>query len=165
MVGVAGTGLAFAVQLTLFAVTGDVGVGVLLMTLLPVCAGIAVLRYRLFDVDRVISRTVTYSLVTALVVTPYAVLSVVASRLANGSSVAVAALTLATLAVVRPVHRRVQRGVDRKFNRERYDAGRIVDAFAVRLRDEVDPDLVRSDLLDVAATAIQPSAVSLWEVS
>jgi hypothetical protein len=165
MVGVAGTGLAFAVQLTLFAITGDVGVGVLLMTVLPVCAGIAVLRYRLFDVDRVISRTVTYSLVTALVVTPYAVLSVVSSRLANGSSVAVAALTLATLAVVRPVHRRVQRGVDRKFNRERYDAGRIVDAFAVRLRDEVDPDVVRSDLLDVAATAIQPSAVSLWEVS
>jgi hypothetical protein len=74
-------------------------------------------------------------------------------------------LTLLTLAALRPVLRRVQRGVDRRFNRERYDAVRTIDAFAARLRDEVDPDLVREDLLAVAVGAVEPASISLWVAS
>lgn len=165
MVGVAGTGVAFALQLLSMALTGDVGVAVLLLGVLPVCATIAILRYRLFDIDRVVSRSVTYAVVTALLVAPYIVLTVAASRLARGSDIAVAALTLATLALLRPVRRRVQARVDRRFNRQRYDAGRTIDAFAGRLRDEVDPDSVRQDLVAVTVAAMQPSVVSLWVAS
>jgi len=162
MVGVAGTGVAFALQVTMVIITGDVGPAVLLMTIMPVCAAIAILRYRLFDIDRVISRTVTYALVTATLVAPYVVLALLAGKLAHGSSVTVAALTLVTLALLRPVRRRVQARVDRRFNRDRYDAARTIDAFAVRLRDEVDPDVVTDDLLTVAASAMQPATMSLW---
>ena len=161
-VGAIGTIAAFALMLSMVVLTGDVGPTALLTSLLPICAGIAILRYRLFDIDRVISRTVAYVVVTAVVVAPYLVLSVVASRLGKGSALAVAALTLLTLAALRPVHRRVQRGVDRRFNRERYDAARTIDAFASRLRDEVDPDVVQADLIGVTASAVQPSAISLW---
>lgn len=162
MVGVAGTGVAFAAQLTFLALTGDVGPGVLLLCVLPVCAGVAILRYRLFDIDRFISRTVTYAAMTGLVVAPYVGLCVAASRLASGSAVAVAALTLVTLAALRPAHRRVQGVVDRRWNRERYDAARVADAFAQRLRDEVDADRVRLDLLQVASSAVEPASISLW---
>jgi hypothetical protein len=162
LVGVVLTGFAFAVQLALLVATGDVGWGVELLFALPVCAGIAILRYRLFDIDRVISRTVTYAGLTALVVAPYLVLAALASRLARGSAFAVAALTLASLAVLRPVHRRLQATVDRRFNRARYDATRTVEAFAAGLRDEVDADAVRADLLAVTARAVEPVSLSLW---
>jgi hypothetical protein len=165
MVGVAGTGVAFALQVTLVIVAGDVGPAVLLMMIMPVCAAISILRYRLFDIDRVISRTVTYALVTALLVVPYVVLALFAGRLGHGSSVTVAALTLTMLALLRPVRRRVQARVDKRWNRGRYDAARIIDAFAVRLRDEVDPDVVTDGLLSVAASAMEPSTMSLWVVS
>jgi hypothetical protein len=161
-IGAVGTIIAFALMLVMVFLVGDVGPAALLTSLLPICAGVAILRYRLFDIDRVISRTVTYAGVTAVVVAPYLVLSIVASRLASGSGIAVAALTLLTLTVLRPVHRRVQRGVDRRFNRQRYDAARTIDAFASRLRDEVDPDVVRDDLIGVTASAVQPSSISLW---
>ena len=161
-IGALGAVVAFALMFVMVMLTGDVGPSVALMSLLPVCAGIAILRYRLFDIDRVISRTVTYVAVTAFVVAPYLLLSVVASRLASGSAIAVAGLTLATLAVLRPVHRSVQRSVDRRFNRERYDAARTIDAFAMRLRDEVDNDVVSTDLLAVATRAMQPASISLW---
>jgi hypothetical protein len=161
-VGAVSAIVAFALMVSMTILTGDVGPSVVLMSLLPICAGIAILRYRLFDIDRVISRTVTYAVVTALVVAPYLALAVLASRLASGSAVVVAALTLMTLAALRPVHRRVQRGVDRRFNRERYDATRTVDVFAARLRDEVDVERVRNDLLDVAESAMRPATISLW---
>lgn len=162
MVGVVGTGVAFVVQLALLAATGDVGFGVLLLTILPVCAAVAILRYRLFEIDRIVSRTVAYAAVTGLVVAPYVVLVLLAGRFDRGSEVAVAALTLLALAAPRPVHSRLQRVVDRRFNRERYDAARTIDGFAMRLRDEVDPDVVRADLLAVTAGSIQPATVSLW---
>ena len=162
MVGVVGTGVAFLVQMGLLAATGDVGVGVVLLTILPLCATIAILRYRLFDIDRIVSRTVSYVTVTGLVVAPYLVLVLLASRVSRGSSVTVAALTLVALAMLRPAHRQLQRVVDRRFNRQRYDAARTIEAFAVRLRDEVDPEVVRSDLLAVTAGAIQPATLSMW---
>ena len=162
MVGVGGTGVAFIVQLALLAATGDVGVGILFLTILPVCATVAILRYRLFEIDRIVSRTVAYVAVTSLVVVPYVALVLLAGRIDRGSSVTVAALTLFALAALRPVHRRLRRVIDRRFNRQRYDAARTIDAFALRLRDEVDPDVVRSDLLAVTAGAIQPATVSVW---
>ncbi|HEU5034844.1 MAG TPA: hypothetical protein VFT62_08835 [Mycobacteriales bacterium] len=162
IVGVAATCAAFVVQLTLLVTTGDVGAGVVLLAVLPVTASFAILRYRLFDIDRVISRSATYAIVTAVLIAPYVVLTAFAAQLGHGSNITVAALTLFTLALLRPLRRRVQARVDRRFNRERYDAGRIVDGFAIRLRDEIDPDVVRDDLLTVAASAIQPSTVSLW---
>jgi len=146
--------------------TGDVGPAVLLMSLLPICAGIAILRYRLFDIDRIVSRAVGYLLITGLLVGVYVgCIAVTDVVLPVGSSFGVAAATLAAAALFQPVRRRVQRVVDHRFNRSQYDAARTVDAFAVRLRDEVDPDVVRHDLLDVTARAIEPSSISLWVAS
>lgn len=135
------------------------------LPLVPVAIAVSVLRYRLYEIDRIVSRTVTYAAVTALVVVPYVLLVLAASRIGSGSSVTVAALTLLALAAVRPAHRRLQRVIDRRFNRERYDTAATVDAFALRLRDTVDPDVVTGDLLSVAAQAMQPSTMSLWVAS
>ena len=129
---------------------------------LPVAIGVAVLRYRLWDLDRLISRTVTYAAVTALLVVPYLVV-VAASRLAEGSgSLAVAAATLAVAALFQPLRRRVQDLVDRRFNRRRYDAARTLDAFAARLRDQVDLDALEGELLGVVDQTMQPTQASLW---
>jgi hypothetical protein len=130
---------------------------------IPLAVAVAVLRYRLWDLDRLVSRTVTYTLVTALLVVPYLVIAPAAGRLAQGSgSLAVAAATLAAAALFQPLRRRVQRAVDRRFNRRRYDAARTLDAFAVRLRDQVDLDAVRTELLLVVDQTIQPTQASLW---
>jgi uncharacterized membrane protein YfcA len=124
---------------------------------------IAVVRYRLYDIDRVISRTVSYAIVTGVLVGCYVGVVALATRLLPFSSaVGVAASTLAVAALFQPLRRRVQNGVDRRFNRTRYDAARTVEQFAVRLRDQVDPALVHADLLAVTARAVEPSAVSLW---
>jgi hypothetical protein len=124
---------------------------------------VAVLRYRLWDLDRLVSRTVTYALVTALLVVPYLLVVPAASRLAEGSgSLAVAAATLAVAALFRPLRRRVQDLVDRRFNRRRYDAARTLDAFAVRLRDQVDLDALEGELLGVVDQTMQPTQASLW---
>ena len=129
----------------------------------PLAIGIAILRYRLYDIDRVISRTVSYVIVTGVLVGCYVGVVALATRLLPFSSaVGVAASTLFVAAAFNPLRRRVQAGVDRRFNRARYDAARTVDVFAARLRDEVDPELVRLDLLDVTARAVQPTRVSLW---
>ena len=102
----------------------------------PVAVGVAVLRYRLWDLDRIISRTVTYTLVSGLLVLPYLLIVLAISRLAqDADGLGVAAATLAVAAAFSPVRRRVQDGVDRRFNRRRYDAARTIEAFAVRLRD------------------------------
>jgi hypothetical protein len=129
----------------------------------PVAIAVAVLRYRLWDLDRLVSRTVTYALVTALLVIPYLLVVPAASRLAAGSgSLAVAAATLAAAAAFAPLRRRVQDLVDRRFNRRRYHAARTVDAFAVRLREQVDLDALNRELLGVVNQTMQPTQASLW---
>jgi hypothetical protein len=134
-----------------------------LLLSVPLSIAVAVLRYRLWDLDRLISRTVAYALVTALLVLPYRVIVPVASRLLEGSgSLAVAAATLAVAAAFQPLRRRVQTLVDRRFNRRRYDAARTVDAFAARLRDQLDLDALHGELLGVVDRTMQPAAASLW---
>ena len=123
----------------------------------------AVLRYRLWDLDRLISRTLTYTLVTALLVVPYLLIVPATGRLAQGSgSLAVAAATLTAVALFQPLRRRVQDLVDRRFNRRRYDAARTVDGFALRLRDQVDLDALHGELLAVVDHTMQPTHASLW---
>ena len=123
----------------------------------------AVLRYRLWDLDRLVSRTVTYALVTVLLAVPYLLVVPAASRLAEGSgSLAVAAATLAVAALFQPVRRRVQDLVDRRFNRRRYDAARTLDGFAARLREQVDLDALHGELLGVVDQTMQPTRASLW---
>jgi len=119
-----------------FASGAWVLVGSLTLPCMPAAVAVAVLRYRLWDLDRLVSRTVTYTLVTALLVVPYLLILPVATRLAAGSgNLAVAAATLAAAALFQPLRRRVQELVDRRFNRARYDAARTVAGFAARLRD------------------------------
>jgi len=132
-------------------------------TCLPLSFTVAILRYRLYDLDRIISRTVTYAAVTGLLAITYAGLVTAASRFTpSGSSLAVAASTLAVAALFQPLRRRVQTSVDRRFNRTRYDAARTVEDFRLRLRDEVDLHAVRSDLLAVVHQTVQPDAAGLW---
>jgi hypothetical protein len=122
-----------------------------------------VLRYRLWDLDRLVSRTVTYAVVTALLVAPYLLIVPAAGRLVQGAgSLAVAAATLAAAAAFAPLRRRVQGLVDRRFNRRRYDAARTVEGFAARLRDQVDLDALRGELLAVVDQTMQPNRASLW---
>ena len=129
----------------------------------PVGVAVAVLRYRLWDLDRLVSRTVTYAVVTALLVLPYLLILPAATRLFEGSgSLAVAAVTLAAAALFQPLRRRVQDLVDRRFNRRRYDAARTVEGFAVRLRDQLDLDALEGELLAVTNQTMQPNQASLW---
>jgi hypothetical protein len=134
-----------------------------LLLSLPLAIAVAVLRYRLWDLDRLVSRTVTYALVTALLVVPYLLILPAATRLAQGSgSLAVAALTLAAAAAFQPLRRRVQDLVDRRFNRRRYDAARTVEAFSARLREQVDLDALSSELREVVDQTVAPTRTSLW---
>jgi len=134
-----------------------------LLLSVPVAIAVAVLRYRLWDLDRLISRTVTYAVVTGLLVLPYLVIVLATTQLIEGSgSLAVAAATLAAAAAFSPLRRRVQDLVDRRFNRRRYDAARTVDAFAVRLREQVDLDALHAELLGVVDQTMQPTQASLW---
>jgi hypothetical protein len=130
---------------------------------LPASIGVGILKYRLFDIDRLISRTLAYALVTGLLLGVYAGLVLLATQVLRFSSpVAVAASTLAAAALFTPVRRRVQRAVDRRFNRARYDADRMVDAFAARLQDAVDLDAVGTDLTRVVHLALEPAHISVW---
>ncbi len=132
-------------------------------TALPVCIAVAVLKYRLYELNRVISRVVAYTLITALLAGVFAGLVLLATRvLPLRGSVAVAVATLVIAALFNPLRRRVQRAVDRRFNRSRYDAEAVVAAFTARLRHTVDLDTVRLDLLGVTDTAFQPAHVSVW---
>ena len=135
-------------------------VGLLCM---PVSVAVAVLRYRLWDLDRLISRTVTYVLVTGLLVLPYLLILPAATRLAaDAGSLAVAAATLAAAAMFQPLRRRIQDLVDRRFNRRRYDAARTVDTFAARLREQIDLDALSAELLAVVDQTMAPTRASLW---
>ena len=146
---------------------GILGDGALVGILaIPVCLGVAILKYRLYDIDRIISRTLAYAIVTGLLVGVYAGLVLLATQvLGVHSSVAVAAATLAAAALFNPVRRRVQHAVDRRFNRAGYDADQTVTAFASRLqdaKDAVDLDTVRDDLAGVVDAALEPAHISLW---
>ena len=132
---------------------------------LPLVAGlmVAVLRYRLFDLDRVVSRTVAYGLLTVLLGGGYAMVVLGVGRLlGRGSSTVVAAATLAVAALFQPARRRVQDLVDRRFNRRRYDAARTIEAFSGRLRQETDLDTLAAELLAVVEQTMQPTRVALW---
>jgi hypothetical protein len=130
---------------------------------LPVSIGVAVLRYRLFDIDRIVSRTLAYAIVTGLLVGVYAGLVLLTTQVFGfHTPVAVAASTLAAAALFTPVRRRVQRVVDRRFNRARYDAETTVSAFADRLKDAVNLDAVRDDLAGTVHSALEPAHLSVW---
>jgi hypothetical protein len=147
------TGIAY----TLVAVTALFGI--------PAAMTVAILRHRLYDIDRIISRTLEYTIVTGLLVGVYAGLVLLATRalpVSLSTPVAVAGATLAAAALFSPLRRRVQRIVDRRFNRARYDAESTVAAFAARLKDTVDLDSVRDDLARVVHQALEPAHLSVW---
>ena len=132
---------------------------------LPLVAGltVAVLRYRLFDVDRIISRTLAYGLLTVLLGGGYAAVVLgLGQLLGHESSLVVAAATLAVAALFQPARRRVQALVDRRFNRRHYDTTQTVAAFSARLREQIDLDTLSAELLAVAEQTMQPTQVSLW---
>ncbi|HET7529516.1 MAG TPA: hypothetical protein VFJ98_01000 [Mycobacteriales bacterium] len=128
-----------------------------------IAIALAVLRYRLYDIDRIVSRTASYAVVTGLVLGGYVgLVALTETVLGFSSSVAVAASTLLVAAAFQPVRRRVQRTIDRRFDRAAYDAGRLAEAFAQRLRDQVDVDAVSSDLLTTVESAVAPASLTLW---
>jgi hypothetical protein len=135
----------------------------LLLLALPICMGVAILRYRLYDIDRLVSRTLSYLIITGLLVGVFVGIVFLATDVLPFSSpVGVAASTLAAAALFNPLRLRVQRLVDRRFNRARYDAETIVAAFTLRLRDAVDLDTVRFELLDAVGRAVEPVHASVW---
>jgi len=160
------TGLSMLVAAILIA-AGEVNlaawasvVGVLF---LPLATGAAILRYRLYDLDRIISRTLAYGLLTLLLGAGYAVVALVLGQLAGqDSSLAVAGATLAVAALFQPLRRRIQAAVDRRFNRRRHDATRVIEEFGARLRDQVDLDTLTGELLAVTTQTMQPTRASLW---
>jgi hypothetical protein len=141
---------------------GNVG-GAIGILGVPACVGVAVLRYRLYDLGRLVSRTVSYVVITALLLGVYFLLvTALAQLLPDGQPLAVAASTLAAAALFQPLRRRVQSVVDRRFNRSRYDADRTVEIFTRTLRQEVDLDAVRSGLITAVDDALQPTTTRLW---
>jgi MFS family permease len=130
---------------------------------MPLAIGAAILRYRLYDIDRIISRTLAWALLTVVLGLGYAGVVLGLGRLLpQGSSLTVAAATLAVATVFQPVRRRIQAAVDRRFNRRRYDAARTIQVFSGRLREEVDLDALHRELLAVVDQTMQPTQASLW---
>jgi hypothetical protein len=139
------------------------GVFILILAIIPVCIGIAVLRTHLWDIGLVISRTLTYAAVTALLAGVYTGLVLLTTRvLPFHTAVAVAVSTLVAAAAFHPLRLRVQRAVDRRFNRARYDADQAIAAFADRLKDAADPDAVHTHLLAAVHRALEPAHASIW---
>ena len=157
-------GLVLGITLRGAGLWGVVGhVAILAVFAVPVTMGVAILKYRLYDIDRVLSRTLAYAIVTGLLIGVYAGLVLLAQQVLRFSSpVAVAASTLAAAAMFAPVRRRVQHAVDRRFNRARYDADQTVAAFAARLQDAVDLDAIRADLTGVVRAALEPAHLTVW---
>jgi hypothetical protein len=153
--------LGGAITAPVWAILDGVSTG-----LLPAAVGIAVLRYRLYEIDRIVSRTVSYGLLTGGLVALYlvvvALLRPLLEPLTGSSSLAVAASTLAVAAAFNPVRRRLQAAVDRRFDRARYDAVRAVQAFAARLRTQVDLDEVTEELRDTVDATVAPTRVAVW---
>jgi len=149
------------------ALTGnEVGLGWLVgvcLAVLPLAIGAAILRYRLYDLDRILSRTLAYGLLTLLLGGGYAgVVLGLGQLLGQESSLVVAGATLAAAALFQPARRRIQALVDRRFNRRRHDAAQTMEAFSTRLRDEIDLDALRAELLAVVDQTMQPTQASLW---
>jgi hypothetical protein len=132
----------------------------------PIAIGIAILRYRLYEIDRLIGRTLTYGAVTAVLAGIYAAIVVgigaLAGSLAQGSTLAVAAATLTVFALFGPVRRRVQQAIDRRFDRARFDAAQLLLGAADRLRNEVDPERIERDVIGVLREAFHPVHASVW---
>jgi hypothetical protein len=160
------TGLSMLAAAVLIAV-GEVNLGawasVIGATFLPLATGAAILRYRLYDLDRIISRTLAYGLLTLLLGGAYALVVLgLGQLLGRDSTLAVAAATLAVAAAFQPARRRIQRAVDRRFNRRRHDAARLIERFGGHLRDQVDLDTLTTEVLAVAEQTMQPTRASLW---
>jgi hypothetical protein len=136
------------------------------ISLIPLAIGLAVLRYRLYDIDRIINRTLVYGLLTVLLGATYIVsvfgLGQLLSPATGESALAVAASTLVVAALFQPARRRVQAAVDRRFNRPRYNAATSIQAFSSRLREQVDLDTLSTELLAVVDQTMEPTRVSLW---
>jgi len=161
---VAGAGLALGISVPGSGPAGLAGHASIVVSVfaLPVCMAVAVLKYRLYDIDRLISRTVAYAIVTGLLIGVYAGLVLAVQGFGAKTPVGVAAATLAAAALFSPLRRRVQRAVDRRFNRSRYDAEQTVAAFAARLQDQVELDAIRADLTTVVRTVLEPTHVGIW---
>lgn len=159
-------GCGAVVALATGAVTSQSSWGTIASSLglasIPASIGIAVLRYRLYDLGRLVSRTVSYLMLTAVLVGVYAGIAAVIGLVAGNGTFSVAAGTLVAAGLFQPIRRRVQAVVDRRFNRAKYDTGRIVDGFAARLRDAVSTESVINDLVDVTGRVLQPASVSVW---
>jgi hypothetical protein len=153
-------GLALGVTSATILVSLAVGCSLII---LPVATGAAVLRYRLYDLDRIVSRTLSWALLTVLLGLAYAAVVLGLGRLLpQGSSLAVAVATLAVAGIFQPARRRVQAAVDQRFNRRRHDAGRVIERFGSHLRDQVDLDTLTAEVLAVAEQTMQPTRASLW---
>jgi peptidoglycan/LPS O-acetylase OafA/YrhL len=137
--------------------------GGVLLAILPLATGAAILRYRLYDLDRIISRTLAYGLLSVLLAGGYAAVVLgLGQLLGRDSSLVVAAATLAVAAASQPARRRIQQGVDRRFNRRRHDAAHTIATFSARLRDQVDLNTLTAELLVVIDQTMQPTQASLW---
>ena len=138
----------------------------LILPLVPISVGIAILRYRLYEIDRIINRTLVYGLLTVILGLCYAagslVFVLVAGAGSDPPSWLVAAATLAAAAMFRPARRRIQAAVDRRFNRRKYNTAKTIQAFSTRLRDQIDLDTLSSELLAVVDQTMEPTRVSFW---
>jgi hypothetical protein len=140
--------------------------GMIAIGCVPLAIGVAILRYRLYEIDRLVSRTISYAVITAVLVVVFGafnlVLEAVLATLTQASTLAVAGSTLLVFALFQPLRRRVQAAVDRRFDRERYEGDRIARAFAERLRDEVDPERLRDEIDRVLAQTVAPVRTVIW---
>jgi hypothetical protein len=136
------------------------------LPLFPASVAVAILRHHLYDIDRLLSRTLTYGLLTVVLGAVYAAAVVVLGQALNprggDSALAVAASTLLVAMLFQPARRRIQQAVDRRFNRRRYDAAKTIEAFSARLREEVDLDTLSAEVLGVIDQTMQPTKASLW---
>lgn len=164
VLGVVSFGIVYGIGAISNRLTGwlDVLFG-LVLAAIPVTVAIAVLRYRLYEIDRVLSRTVSYAVIVGLLAAAYfGVISLLSTFLPAQSDLTVAASTLAVAALFNPVRRRVQRWVDRRFNRSHYDALRVADEFTRSIRDEIDPSRIVDGWVDVTTATMQPATVGFW---